>query len=114
MEERLASDEICVTPIARETAHTILHPPLPLPLRPVAQTMNLVTASLMPQELREDYGLRWDPARAAVLADSRQYVKRVVLPLMQYLLTAVTAARRAEGRTTLQVYRLMPALSSAV
>ncbi len=112
MDERLASDEICVTPMARRTAETVLRPPLPLPLVPAWEALNLVTVSLLPPKLRDGYGLSWDPARAALLALSRQYVRRVALPLMPDLLTAVSAARRAEGRRALPIERLMPALGA--
>ncbi|MEX0992761.1 MAG: oxygenase MpaB family protein [Solirubrobacterales bacterium] len=108
MDERLASDEICVTPVARRTIEVVLHPSVPLALRPVLETLNLVTASLLPEKLREGYGLGWDPARAALLTASRQWVKRVALPLMPDLIRAVGAAREAEGRRTLPLRWLIP------
>ena len=74
MREMLDSDEICVSDTAREIARTVLHPPLPLPLRPAMEVVNLVTAGLMPPRLRREYGLAWDPARAAMLAASREWV----------------------------------------
>jgi uncharacterized protein (DUF2236 family) len=81
MRERLTSDEITVTATAREIARTVLSPPLPLPLRPAMLAVNLVTASLMPARLRREYGLGWDPARAALVTASRESVRRIVMPL---------------------------------
>jgi uncharacterized protein (DUF2236 family) len=80
--QMLESDEICVTDTAREIARTVLHPPVPLPLRPAMEMANVVTADLMPAPLRREYGLAWDPVRAALLLGSRQWVKRVAMPLL--------------------------------
>jgi uncharacterized protein (DUF2236 family) len=90
----LESDEICVTATAREIAHTVLHPPLPLPLRPATELVNVVTADLMPSRLRREYGLAWDPVRAALLLGSRQWVKRVAMPLLPGRLRRVPPGAR--------------------
>src|SRR4051794_13195873 len=82
MDERLESDEVCVTDTAREIARDVLRPPLPLALRPAIEIVNLVTASLMPPRLRQDYGLGWDPVRAIALRASREWVKHVAMPLL--------------------------------
>jgi uncharacterized protein (DUF2236 family) len=95
MDRMLASDEICVTATAREIASTVLHPPLPLPLRPAMDAVNLVTASLMPPQLRREYGLAWDPVRAALLTGSRAWVRRVAMPLLPDRLRHVPAGGRS-------------------
>jgi uncharacterized protein (DUF2236 family) len=82
VEEMLEGDELCVTDTAREISHTVLHPPVPLPLRPAMEVVNLVTASLMPPRLRRDYGLAWDPLRAALVTGSREWVRRIAMPLL--------------------------------
>ncbi len=82
MDQMLASDDICVTDTAREIARTVLHPPVPLPLRPAVEAINVVTASLMPARLRRDYELSWDPVRAALLTGSREWVRRIAMPLL--------------------------------
>jgi uncharacterized protein (DUF2236 family) len=92
MEERLASPELCVTDTAREIAATVLHPPLPLALRPAMEAVNLVTAGLLPPRLRRDYGIAWDPARAALVAGSRTWVRRIAMPLLPDRLRRVPAA----------------------
>jgi uncharacterized protein (DUF2236 family) len=94
MEEMLASDDLSVTDTAREIAHTVLHPPLPLPLRPAMEVVSLVTASLLPPRLRRDYGLSWDPVRAALLIGSREWVRRIAMPLLPARLRRVPEARR--------------------
>ena len=82
VEEMLEGDELCVTETAREIASAVLHPPLPLVLRPAMEAVKVVTASLMPQRLRSEYGLAWDPVRAAALTGSREWVRRIAMPLL--------------------------------
>jgi uncharacterized protein (DUF2236 family) len=96
MRDRLAGDEICVTPAAHEVMESVLRPPLPAPLRPAWRAVGLVTADLLPPRLREEYGLRWDPVRAATLGASREWTRRVVMPLLPDLVRAIGPARTAE------------------
>jgi uncharacterized protein (DUF2236 family) len=56
---QLASDTITVTAPARAVASVILAAPLPAPLRLLAPAHRLASAYLLPQRLREEYGLRW-------------------------------------------------------
>jgi uncharacterized protein (DUF2236 family) len=93
MDRMLESDEICVTDTAHEIARTVLRPPLPLALRPAIEAVNLITASLMPPRLRREYGIAWDPVRAALLTGSREWVKRIAMPLLPGRLRRVPKAR---------------------
>ena len=93
MTEMIDGADLCVTPTARDIAHSVMHPPLPLPLRPAMQWSNLVTAGLMPEHLRRDYGLAWDPARAALATASREWTRRIAMPLLPERLRTVPAAR---------------------
>ncbi len=92
MEERLGSEEICVTEAAREIARDVLRPPMPLALRPAVEIVNLVTASLMPSRLRREYGLSWDPVRSIAVSVSRESVRRIAMPLLPERLRRVPAA----------------------
>jgi uncharacterized protein (DUF2236 family) len=79
----LAGPDLAVTPAARELAvRIVLHPPVPLPVRPVLELANFVTIGLLPNRLRRAYGLRWDPARTLALAGAAEYTKRLVVPLL--------------------------------
>jgi uncharacterized protein (DUF2236 family) len=98
MDERLASDEICVTDTAREIARMVLHPPVPLPLRPAMEVVNVITTSLMPPRLRREYGLAWDPVRAALLRGSREWVRRIAMPLLPGRLRRVPASSGYSAR----------------
>jgi uncharacterized protein (DUF2236 family) len=93
MAATLESPQICVTDTAREIARAVMHPPLPLPLRPAMEWSNVVTAGLMPPRLRDDYGLRWDPARAVVVTASREWTRRIAMPLLPERLRTVPAGR---------------------
>ncbi len=97
VDRMLASDEVCVTDTAREIARTVLHPPLPLPLRPAMEAVNLVTASLMPPRLRREYGLAWGPIRAAMLTGSRECIRRIAMPLIPGRLRRVPEADPESG-----------------
>ena len=48
-----------------------------------------------PGDIRRQYGLRWDPARALALHGGAEYVKRVVVPLLPGRLRLVPRARAA-------------------
>ena len=93
MAEMIDGAALCVTPTARDIAHSVMHPPLPVPLRPAMEWSNLVTAGLMPARLRRDYGLAWDPARAALAAASREWTRRIAMPLLPARLRTVPANR---------------------
>ncbi|MGH2978038.1 MAG: oxygenase MpaB family protein [Solirubrobacterales bacterium] len=93
MEEMLDSPDLSATDTARAIAAAVMHPPLPLALRPAMELANLVTAGLMPPRLRREYGLAWDPARAALVAASRETTRRLLMPLLPARLRTVPTAR---------------------
>jgi uncharacterized protein (DUF2236 family) len=87
--------ELRVTEVGRDVARATLRPPLPLPARlPAGELLGLLTVGLLPPRLRTEYGLRWDPARAALLGASTAAVRRL-LPLLPGLLREFPAARKA-------------------
>lgn len=96
MAQRLASGELVVTPQARELGKDIvLRPPVPLALRPVVEAVNQVTIGLLPDGIRSQYGLRWDPVRGLAVRGGAEYVRRVVVPLLPDRLRLVPSARAA-------------------
>ena len=96
MRERLASEEICVTDTAREVARSVLNPPLPVPLKPLMRSVEIVTAGMLPVRLRIGYGFGWGPGRAALMAASRGSVRRIAMPLLPDIVRAPAPARRSE------------------
>lgn len=84
MAHMLASGDLVVTPAARELGvEIVLHPPVPLHLRPLRELVNQVTVGLLPGGIRRQYGLSWDPLRAAALHGGAEYVRRILLPVVR-------------------------------
>jgi uncharacterized protein (DUF2236 family) len=81
MDGMYASGDLVVTPAARELAiDIVLHPPVPLHLKPLVGLVNQITTGLLPATIRRQYGFSWDPLRGAALHGGAEYVKRVVMP----------------------------------
>jgi uncharacterized protein (DUF2236 family) len=83
LEARLTAEEICVTPPAREVARVILEAPLPAPLRVLVPAHRLATAALLPQSVRDEYGLRWSRAHALPLALAARSLRVLAVPLLR-------------------------------
>ena len=94
MERMLSGDAIVVGPAARSLAQEILHP-RPLVLKMAGPLFVLITAGLLPERLREGYGLNWDARKEKRF---RWLVKtiRVSLPFVPRPLRIVPNARSAE------------------
>jgi uncharacterized protein (DUF2236 family) len=82
LDAQLSGREICVTTPAREVATVILQAPLPAPLRVLVPAHRLATAALLPQSLREEYGLRWSRAHALPLALAARSLRVLAVPLL--------------------------------
>jgi len=90
-----------VTDDARRLARDILRPPVALPLRPAGAAFGLVTASLLPEPLRQAYGLR--RRRAVDLGlTAAAAVSRTALPLVPGMLRRWPMARLARTRVATQ------------
>ncbi len=84
MADMYAGGELEVTPQARELAlGVVLHPPVPLRLKPVLQLVNQITIELLPGDLRRQYGFRRDPVRAVAVHGGAEYVRRLLLPVFR-------------------------------
>jgi uncharacterized protein (DUF2236 family) len=97
MRRMLASGEIAVSEESQRLAHDILHPRLPLPLRPFRLFFQLPMVGLLPPSVRAAYGFPWDARRERLLKDSARLV-RPLLALTPSLLRHWPAARRAFAR----------------
>lgn len=83
LEQMLAGDQLRVIPEARELAiQIVLHPPVPLPARPLLELANFITIGLLPAPLRRQYGLSWDPVRGLVHRGGAEYLRRLLVPLL--------------------------------
>ena len=94
MERMLAGGEIGVGPTAGALAEEILYP-RPWILRPAAPVFRLITAGLLPQPLRQGYGIEWNKPRENRFSMVATVFRRL-LPLVPRPLRVVPNARRAE------------------
>jgi uncharacterized protein (DUF2236 family) len=97
--EMLEGGTLEVSDWARTRAREIvLEPPVPLVAQPLVELVNFVTISLLPSEIRRQYGFRPlppAPLRRALVAGGAEYVKRAVIPFLPDRLRLVPAARAA-------------------
>jgi uncharacterized protein (DUF2236 family) len=79
----LAGYELWVSSDARELGiQIVLHPPVPLAARPLLELANFITVGLLPDRLRRQYGLNWDPIRGLAHWGGAQYTRRLLIPLL--------------------------------
>jgi uncharacterized protein (DUF2236 family) len=97
--EMLEGGNLVVTDWARTRAREIvLEPPVPIVAQPLVELVNFITISLLPGEIRGQYGFRPlppVPLRRALVAGGAEYVKRAVIPFLPDRLRLVPAARAA-------------------
>jgi uncharacterized protein (DUF2236 family) len=92
----LEGDDLHITPAARDLAvQIVMKPPVPFKVKPLLELANQITVGLLPADIRRQYGLSWDPARALALHGGAEYVKRVVVPLLPQRLRIAPSARAA-------------------
>jgi uncharacterized protein (DUF2236 family) len=89
-----SSGDIRVTDTARRLAAAVIAPPAPRPARPLFALGRLLTAGLLPPEIRDAYGLPWSPARQRMLGLGAATVRRG-LPVVPSPLRYWARARRA-------------------
>ena len=80
---QLACSTVTVTAPAREIAAVILRAPLPAPMRMLAPAHRLATAALLPERLRDEYGLRWTPLHALSLRPASAALKLGSWPILR-------------------------------
>jgi uncharacterized protein (DUF2236 family) len=94
----LRSGDLIVTDKARELGvEIVLHPPTPLLARPLVELVNQITVGLLPNSLRRQYGLRFDPVRRLALAGGAQYARHLLVPLAPSRLRLIPQARCADA-----------------
>jgi uncharacterized protein (DUF2236 family) len=94
MEQMLNGGEIAIGPTARALAQEILFP-RPWILRPAGPLFRIITAGLLPEPLREGYGVRWNRRNEKIFWLIARWTRRL-LPLVPGPLRIVPNARRAE------------------
>lgn len=94
LERMLVGGEIAVGPTARALAEEILFPS-PWILKPASPLFRLITAGLLPECLRDAYGLRWSEPKEKTFWLIAKWIRRL-LPLVPSSLRIVPNARAAE------------------
>ena len=79
------SNRLVATPQARQIAHQVLFPPAPAILRPLMHLNLQLTCALLPQPVREIYGLEWDPRRQLIFDLSARGIRTIIPRLPVYL-----------------------------
>lgn len=96
VERMLTGGEINVGPTARSLATDILHP-RPWVLKPAGPFFRFVTAGLLPEKLREAYGLSWNEQRNKKFSFVAKTI-RGLLSMVPKPLRIVPNSRHAESR----------------
>lgn len=94
MQYMLNRDMIAVGSTARNLARDVLYA-RPWLFKPAGPLFRFVTAALLPEKLRNDYGLRWSK-RNAIMFSAVAAVVRAIRPLVPAPLRIVPNALRAE------------------
>ena len=98
VQDMVHSNRIAATPQARQLAHQVLFPPLPAILRPIMHLNLQLTCALLPQPVREIYGLQWDAARQHAF-DLSAWAIRAIIPRLPMYLREIPITRRLIQQT---------------
>jgi uncharacterized protein (DUF2236 family) len=90
---------LVVSDEARDHAHAVHDPRAPLSLRPFAPPMRLITIGLLPERIRDGYGLAWGPRQDRLLSLVARAI-RTTVPLLPDAVRRWPHARDADGRLT--------------
>ncbi len=83
IDEMLRADLLHVSPQARELAiEIVMRPPVPVAARPLRELANFITIGLLPDKLRRQYDLGWDPVRGLMLRVGAEYARRLLVPAL--------------------------------
>ncbi len=92
------SDTLAATPHARRLAQQVLFPPAPTILRPAMHLNYQLTSALLPQPVREIYGITWDAQRQRIF-DASAWGMRQVIPRLPVRLRELPVTRRIISQT---------------
>ena len=94
MSEALTDGRVVAGPTARNLAADVLYP-APWILRPAGPVFRLVTAGLLPERLREGYGLEWNERKQKKLLWLAKGI-RALVPVTPAFVRIVPNARKAK------------------
>lgn len=96
-DEMVTGPTLEITPTARSVAADIIHPPIRGMPDVLGDLASIPALALLPEQLRERYGFKWDRKREVIWRLSRRVIRRG-LPLVPKFARVNSGARRAEKR----------------
>ncbi len=93
--EMVVSNRLAATPQARQLAHQVLYPPVPMVLQPFLHLNRYITCALLPPSIRQIYGLEWNHKQQKIydlsIAGARTIIPHLptslrVLPVTQQIM----------------------------
>jgi len=100
VDEMVQSNCLAATPQSRQLARQLLFPPVPATLRPLLHLNYQITCALLPQPVREIYGMDWGIRQQRVFDLSARGL-RVVIPHLPSSLRVFPITRRMMEQGTL-------------
>jgi uncharacterized protein (DUF2236 family) len=99
VQDMVNSAQLIATPQARQLAYQVLFPPVPAFLRPFMHLNLQLTCALLPQPIREIYGLEWKQSRQRIF-DLTTRGMRAILPHIAVYYRQLPITRRLMQETT--------------
>ena len=96
--EMVQSNCLAATPQARQLARVVLFPPLPSIFRPFLHLHFQITCALLPQPIREIYGLEWSKLQQRAF-DLSMLGMRTIIPRLPMSLRVLPITRRMMQQT---------------
>ncbi len=85
VQDMVYSDRLAATPQARRLVQQVLFPPIPSVFRPFLHLHLQITCALLPQPVRDIYGLEWGPKRQRVFEISTIGLRTIISHLPESL-----------------------------
>jgi uncharacterized protein (DUF2236 family) len=100
VDDMVHSDLLVATAQSRQLAHQLLFPPVHTIFRPLLHLNLQITSALLPQPIREIYGIEWN-ARRQVVFDLSARGMRTIIPRLPVNLRELPITRRLMRETTI-------------
>ena len=98
VQEMVFSSKLAPTPQGRRLAQQVLFPPAPSILRPALHLNYQITSALLPQPVRDIFGIEWNEGRQKVF-EASVWGLRKVLPRLPMKLRELPVTRRIMNET---------------
>lgn len=100
VDDMVHSDLLVATPQSQQLAHQLLFPPVPTIFKPLLHLNLEITSALLPQRIREIYGIEWSACRQAAFDLSARGM-RTIIPRLPVYLRELPITRRLMKETSI-------------